>query len=330
MNFFDSLGIIPKIKNNYYYPLSNQAFSIKNALLKEAELRNVNIKLNKFVKNLFKNNNKFIIECNDEIIHCDDVIIATGSKAYPKTGSDGSFYELLKKMGHTINPVLPALVALQTKENVKNLSGVRCEVILNLYNEDKFLKSEVGELQFTDYGLSGICIYNLSNIATKLLNSKKKVNIKINFLYDLSINNTKEFIKWFDERNAKVKNRNLTLQLEGFLNYKVVNYLLKKHHLLDNTYWNDLSTFEKENLAKDLIELEFNIDNTLSFDKSQICLGGISLKEINLNTMESLVIKNLYLCGEILDVAGDCGGYNLGFAFLSGLIAGKAVGEKND
>ena len=159
-------------------------------------------------------------------IECDKVVIATGSKAYPKTGSDGLFYDILKKLGHNIKPVLPGLVGLETKENVKELSGVRCEVKVDLVADDKLIKSEVGEIQFTDYGLSGICIYNLSNRASFLLNENKKIKIKINFLAGLSINNINDFIEWFNQRTCYLNNRNLTLQLEGFLNYKVVLHSL--------------------------------------------------------------------------------------------------------
>ena len=328
LTFFNNIGIVSKIKNGYYYPYSNQAYSIKNALLKEAELRGVEIKTNIFVSDINKKNDKFIINTSMGNIECDKVVIATGSKAYPKTGSDGLFYDILKNLGHNIKPVLPGLVGLETKENVKELSGVRCEVKVDLVADDKLIKSEVGEIQFTDYGLSGICIYNLSNRASFLLNENKKIKIKINLLAGLSINNINDFIEWFNQRTCYLNNRNLTLQLEGFLNYKVVNFLVKKHKLSYELSWNDLNYKEKTSLAKDIIDLEFNVTKPVGFDKSQICLGGVSLSNLNIENFESKIIDNLFLCGEILDVAGDCGGYNLGFAFLSGMIAGKNIGEK--
>lgn len=328
LNFFDKIGIVSKIKNGYYYPYSNQAYSIKNALLKEAELRGVEIITNTFVSDINKTNDKFIIDTSIGNIECDKVIIATGSKAYPKTGSDGIFYDVLKNLGHNINPVLPGLVGLETKENIKELSGVRSDVRVDLVANDKLIKSEVGEIQFTDYGLSGICIYNLSNRALVLLNKNENINIKINFLAGLGINNIDDFIEWFSQRTYNLNNRNITLQLEGFLNYKIVNFLVKKHKYNHELSWNDLNYEEKCTLAKDIIGLEFNIIKPLGFDKSQICLGGVSLKDINIENFESKIIDNLYLCGEILDVAGDCGGYNLGFAFLSGMIVGKHIGEK--
>ena len=160
-NFYFELGVIPKIKDGYYYPYSNQSSSIRDLLLFKLEENNVTVKYNYFVNNIRKENDKFII--NNEL-EFDKIIISTGSKAYPKTGSDGIGYDLLKKLGHTITKISPSLVQI-TSDNkyLKELSGIRSYVTLSLFDNNKVIKKETGELQFTDYGISGICTFNISS-----------------------------------------------------------------------------------------------------------------------------------------------------------------------
>lgn len=319
--FFDSIGIVPRIKNGYYYPYSNQAVSMKEALLTEAKLLNISIITNYLVKKIEKINEEFII--NDDI-KCDNLILSTGGNAYPKTGSDGMGYDFASKFGHTIIKPLPALVQLKSNEKcLKKLCGIRCDAKISLYEGNKLLKEETGELQLTDYGISGICVFNLSYLVSRNLENNKKVHVIINFLPFL--NKKDDFIKYMDNRNKKIKSRTVKELFDGILNYKLVNALLKKANINVNKYYNDLDNDEKEELAKNIIEFKLEITGTNSFDKSQVTTGGVSLDEINLNTMESLKVKKLYLTGELLDVDADCGGYNLTFAFISGIKAGKAI-----
>lgn len=330
INFISNIGIEPKIKNGYYYPSSNQAYSIYNALLKEAKVKGVKIINDTCVLNINKKDNKFIIETNNENYIADKLIISTGSKACPKTGSTGDGYKFGEAFSHKINPIYPALVQLISKDKfIKELSGVRSDVLVTLVS-DEIIKSEVGEIQFTDYGLSGICIYNLSIPVNKLLNNQKQVNIKINFLNEFNIKTTQDFIKMIDAKHKSIKNRTITEILEGYLNYKIVNTILKLSKIENNSSWDEINKEKKEILAKNLISLNVNITGTKDFENAQVCVGGISLKDIDINTFESKFVKNLYFTGEVLDVCGDCGGYNLGFAFLSGMIAGTKAGEDND
>lgn len=329
-NFFESIGVIPKIKQSYYYPLSNQSSSVCNALLKEADLLNVNIKNNVLVSDIIKNEEKFQITTNNGVFLCDKVIITTGSKAAPKTGSDGLGYDILKNLGHNIVPVLPALVQLICNDKItKDWDGVRNESIVSIYINDKKIKEEYGELMLTDYGLSGICIFNLSGEAAKNLRLNKKVSIKINFLPSLNLKNINETIKWLDEYDNKVPNRTISELLDGLLNYKLVNAILKNIKIKGESNWQNLTRKEKESLVNALISFEIDVIGTNSFDKAQVCSGGIPLEEINLKTMESVLVPNLFIAGEILDVDGDCGGYNLAWAWISGMIAGKGTG-RND
>ena len=320
LDFFSSIGVVPKVKNGYYYPNSNQAYSVHNSLLKEASLRGVEIRNDVKVLNIVKKDNSFIISTNNGDFICDKVIISTGGKSYPKTGSDGDGYLFGESLGHKIVPVVPSLVGLVSDDKfIKSLSGVRCDACVSLGS-----KSEIGEVQFTDYGLSGICIFNLSNVAGRL----DKCSIKINFLFNF-VSSYDGFCKLFDSVNNIVLNRSIGELLEGYLNYNIVNVILKKCNIGFSCLWNDLGD-KKKILFDNLVSFNVNIVDTRGFDVAQVSSGGISLDDININTFESKVVPGLYFTGEVMDVTGDCGGYNLGFAFLSGMIAGEAVGDLSD
>lgn len=323
LSFFNKIGIVPKIKNGYYYPYSNQAVSIKTNLLREATLNGVVIKNDCFVEKVEKKDNHFLINVNEEIIVADAVIMATGSKACPKTGSDGNGYTLAESFGHTVVPVLPSLVPLKTKGKfLKEWSGIRTDVNISLYVDGVKLKEEYGEIQLTDYGISGICVFNLSSLANINLAKERKVLVKINFIPWVDFINT--FINFIDNQYNKNKKDIMSL-LEGILNYKLVSVLLKEIGVNIDTTFNDLTSNDLEKIYKQLSQFELEIIGSQDYDKAQVCSGGVSLLEVDMNTMQSKLVDNLYFTGEILDVDGDCGGYNLAFAWVSGMIAGKEV-----
>lgn len=313
-SFFKELGIIPKIIDGYYYPFSRTSVTIQNALIEEAKKLNVeflyNIKVEKIIKK-----DLFIINPDKENIKAKKIVICTGSKAAPKTGSDGIGYDLAMSFNHKIIKPLPALISLKGDKNYyKKWSGVRTEAILKLYEDNNFIKEEKGELQLTDQGISGIVTFNLSNIVTNNLNKHEEI-IYINFLPFLEEKNLDTLFK---------NNKKIPEVLERILNYKLVSILLKEAKLKSN-YYDKLDKKEKSKLINTLTNFKIKIIETGSFDKAQVCTGGIPLEEINLKTMESKKEKDLYLAGELLDIIGDCGGYNLTFAWLSGIIVGENI-----
>lgn len=327
LNFFEKIGIVPKIKNGYYYPTSNQATSIQTALILEAKLKGIIINNNEYVKNITKKSNKYYIETEKNNYVADKVIIATGSKAVPKTGSDGSGYDFAIKLGHSIIKPLPALVQLNGIGNYfKEWAGIKQDVKVTLIENNFKLREEYGEINLTDYGLSGICVMQLSDQVAKGLDCGKDETVEINFMP--WIINESDFIKWMDNRNKQVINRSVTELLDGVLNYKLVNLFIKKSKIKQDEKWENLSSNLKKILASYIICFKQKIISTNSFDKAQICSGGVPINEININTMESKISNNLYFVGEVLDVNGDCGGYNLGFAWISGIIAGKAISKE--
>jgi len=319
LNYLYNIGIYPKVKNGYYYPASNTSSSIREIFDKELKRCNVKTLYNTRVLNIEKNNDKYLIITNDEKIICDKVVIATGSKASSKTGSDGWAYDILKKFSHKINPILPALVSLNTCENIKEWAGVRVDAKLSLIVNNKLLKEESGELQLTENGISGICTFNLSSLVSRTLYNKDSVVMNINFMP--SIDN---FYEFFNKRNNEINNRTIGELLESIINYKLLNVILKRSKLNEDCYWEKLNDTEKENLINNITKFEISINSTNSFDKAQVCTGGIPLDEISDN-MESIYNNNMFIVGELLDVDGLCGGFNLAFAFITGYIAGKNV-----
>ena len=314
LDFFNSLGIIPKIENGYYYPYSNQASNIKNVLVDKALFLGVKIKNNIEVSNIKKEDGLFILNTNDGEYKCDKLVIATGSCAYPKTGSDGKFYSILERFGHKIIKPLPALVQLVGKGNYFDLwKGVREDVVIKLYEDDLYIKEESGQIQLTDYGISGICSMNLSSIIARGLDNKREEKVIINF-YPIGDKFSLKEKLINDYKNNSYKD--ISKLLESILNYKLGNLIIK---LLGYKNTDKLDDIDIDKLVDKITNFELEITSTKSFSNSQTCSGGVSLKEINLNTMESKVIRNLYLVGEIIDINGDCGGYNLALSFITGM-----------
>ncbi len=321
LDFIHSLGIVERINNGYYYPYTNQAISLWNSLLLGALNLGVKIEYESPVIKIEKEKN-FKIYTKDKCYDADKIILATGGMSYPKTGSDGSGYNLLKKLGHTINKPLPSLVQLRGKENFyKDLKGVRSEVILTVFENKKKIKEEHGELIFTDYGISGICTFNISGIIARGLNKKYEEEIFINFIPWFK-GNSMDFINFVDNQEKKLKDYTLGQILEGFLNYKIVNLILKLSNVKNDIKW---SLAPKEKIVSLLMNFPFKVKETNTFNEAEVTTGGIPLEEINPDNMESKIVKDLYLVGEILDVDGICGGYNLGFAFMSSIKAGRSV-----
>ena len=323
--FFDNLGIVPKIKNGYYYPYSNQAVSIKDILVNEVNRLGIKVIYDTYVEDVEKED-KFIIKTNNEEYTCDKLILSTGSFAYPKTGSDGHGYSILEKLGHTIIKPVPALVQLNANSKyLKDWDGVRSDVYLELFEDGEYLTKEEGEIQFTNYGISGICTFNLSHFISRGLEENKKYVVKINFV---------PFIKtlispWLYNYSNKNKDKDIYELLEGFLNKKLIPIILKESNIKSSKKYDELTKEEKVKLINSLRHFKVEITSTKGFDSSQVCNGGVSLDEININTMESKIVKDLYIIGELLDINGNCGGYNLTECWISGILSGKSIGEDN-
>ncbi len=326
VDFFASIAIMPRIKNGYYYPFSNQASSVVESLYLSAKEQGVNFLTNLLVDEVVYQNDQFMVNPKKEKLIGDTLIITTGSMAYPKTGSDGIGYKLAEAFSHYIVPVMPALVQLKMKENdLKDWKGIRCEARLESLVNGKVIQEESGELQLTEYGISGICTLNISSKLARSLAAGDKVEVAIHFLPWLF---TKQEVRMYLENRACLfPNRTLEELLETILPYKLVHVLFNHYKVDFKKKWHTLTHQEQDTVSRFLFCHTIEVIGTNSFDQAQVCSGGVALTEVNLDSLESKKQKDLYFAGEILDVNGDCGGYNLGFAFLSGILVGKKVGN---
>lgn len=320
-SFLDSIGIVPFNKNGYYYPNSQQAISVVNALYDEAKNNGVRF-IYEEVIGTTKEDGIFKIITNEGRYTCDFLIVATGGKAAPKTGSDGFGFKLAEKFGHSLVKPLPALVGLEVEGNLKDIAGVRFNGEVRLIVNGEEISKEVGEVQINDYGFSGIPIMQLSSIAVRKLYSKDDVNISVNFLPNISedILSLRSFLK---VQGRHLNNKSISKILDQLLNYKVSNFIMHISKIDPNSYVEDLENDELDLLCHNILNLEFKVIKDHGFEYAQTTSGGVNLNEINLDTLESKLVSGLYFAGEVLDVDGSCGGYNLSFAWISGLIAGE-------
>lgn len=322
VSFFNEIGLLLKDKKGYLYPMSEQASTVLDILRMELNHRNVRIITACNVKSVIENKKRqFNIETDKGSYHSDTVILACGGKAYPQSGSDGSGYELARKCGLKIIKPLPALVQLKCTENYfKAIAGVRCEAKLQLQVEGKLIKEEQGELQLTDYGISGIPVFQLSRIAAKALDIHKLVTVKIDLLPTMS----KEELYHFITRVNPYQNKTVEGAMIGLINKKLLSMLWKQNSIKSETKLSELSDRQIKNFIVNIKEWTVEVNATNQFANAQVCCGGIDCKEIK-NTCESKKIPGLFLAGELLDVDGICGGYNLQWAWSSGFVAGKSA-----
>lgn len=312
----ESIGIYPDIINGYYYPYSHNSASVNNLLIEKCKSKGINFIFNEEVNDIKKNSTGFKINNKYE---CEKLVIACGGKSYAKTGSDGSLYPNLENLGIKFTKMYPCLTQIKT-DSIKELSGVRLNAKVSLFDNDKLISCETGELQFIDYGVSGICVFNLSGY----VKSNSNLTIKINFLP--FTDDTDEFI---EERMKQLENINLINAFESIINYKVLKYIFKKTGISETARYKSLTENEKKLFKEYLTSFTLKVYGTNDYDKAQVTMGGVPLTDINISTMESNNVKNLYLIGEILDLTGKCGGYNLMQCFITGLIAGRNINDKD-
>lgn len=309
INFFKEIGIYTKDKNNYIYPLSEQASTVSNRLREVCEKLGVKIKTNNYITDIKKSGDKFAVDYGFEDVF-DKVILATGGKSFPATGSDGSGYEIAKKFGHKIIDTEPALTALVCeKSELNKASGVRVKAQVTL--DDTHY--DIGEVQIADYGISGIPVFNISRFA------KIGSTLLLDFMPEYSL---EELIKILYELANMNSSFNLIQILNGLINEKLANAVLEKCNLKKN---DDITNKNINLIACTLKSFKLTVKQKKGFDFAQVTMGGVDTNEINSETMESKIVSGLYFVGEIIDIDGRCGGYNLQFAWSSGAIAGRNI-----
>ena len=326
LDFFESIGIVPlELDEGKIYPASLQASSVLDMLRYKAVSNGVNIITEFDAKSIQKKGNIFYVKSYDGKSVCaNNVIIATGGKTAPKSGSDGFGYKFAEKFGHKTTLLYPSLVQLKCPvKDVISMKGIRFDGIAILNIDDVTVKSQHGEILFTEYGLSGPAIFQISGHASKALEEGKNVECYLDIIPFMSLEN---FIG-----NLMQRDRGIVIDdfLTGLFNKRVAMMLLKKcgidkFGISSNVLTNEM-IIDIANTAK---KWKFDITGTNMWDNAQVTGGGICLDEINADTMESKLVEGLFFSGEILDVDGDCGGFNLQWAWSSGSIAGMAAADK--
>lgn len=326
INFFRFLGLpLITLEEGKMYPQSLQASSAVDILRYSLDDRNIPLYTNHKVINIKKQKKGFElwIKDLDETVTCGKLIFACGGKSAAATGSDGSGYNLAKSLGHSIINPVPALVQLKSDyKYLKAMSGIKLNGFAEVLVDDIPVKKQFGEILFTDYGLSGPPLLQLSRIASKGLSLGKNVTINIDLMYSLSKDELENFL---EGHFAMFGHRSVLDVFIGIINKKLIPTLLKEC-LIDNIHKPayELTWQEKQSICNKLKSWCFNVTGTNGFNNAQVTAGGVNTKEISEITLESNLCPNLYFCGEILDVDGDCGGFNLQWSWSSAMSVAKA------
>ena len=331
INLLEKNGVPTKEeRGNRIFPVSDKSRDVLNALEKELKRLKVNVKLQCEVKKINKIEGIFYIDINNTQIKADKLIIATGGKSYPLTGSTGDGYLFAKCFGHTVTEIRPSLVPLEIYEideckMIQGLSLRNVEIKIKDIEKNKLIYEDFGEMLFTHFGISGPTILSGSAHLIRYKNvdgllKDKKVKITI----DLKPALTEEQLNLRILRDfEKEKNKEFKNSLFDLLPRKMIDYVILKSKINPNKKVNEITKQERLNLVKLIKQIEFSIKRTRPIEEGIITSGGINIKEINPSTMESKLVKGLYFAGEIIDVDAYTGGFNLQIAYSTGYTAGK-------
>lgn len=324
IEFFNSLGLYTRTEEDgRVYPLSNQASSVLDALRFECERLGVKIVCDYRAAHIKEAvtafSRKIVINNRDRF---DYVIVASGGKAAKIHGTDGDSYDLLKMLGHTVTPIAPALVSLNCSDFTKSLKGIRSVCGVELIIDGKPEYKNFGEVQFTDYGLSGIPIMQLSRFVS--MSPSNNIQIYLDLTPDFSKEKLHEYLISRREKDTGLCEN----MLSGIINKQLCITIMKECGIAVNGRVNALSE-EKINALSEILKCwKINVKNSRSFEYAQATAGGVKCCEFHPETMESRLVDGVYCCGEALDVDGDCGGYNLQWAWSSGRTAGRSIAER--
>ena len=307
VEFFTRLGIYPVNKNNgYLYPHSGQASSVVEVLCMKARSLGVKIKTNEQVLDVSKTGNTWNVKTRSWEYEGDAVILANGSRASSIAGSDGSGYDLARKLGHKVIEPLPALTALKCKNTgFSGWAGVRTEGKITLYIDGVKTAEDAGELQLTDYGVSGIPVFQISRYAIRALEDGRNVSLTLHFLPEFSEEQLHHFL---EQRKEDCPYKGKKEILTGLFPEKLSKILLAA-----------------KDLERAISCYPLKVTGYQPFEQAQVCSGGVAARDVNAATMESRKIRSLYFAGELLDIDGKCGGYNLQWAWSSGFVAGSCA-----
>lgn len=323
INFFEELGLKTKLeRGNRIFPESDNAAEVIEVLTKKLESLNIEVRLNSRVENIISDGKKILgVEVNGKFFDCDAVILATGGASYPLTGSTGDGFKFAKSLGHTVTEILPALVPLEVEEDfVQELQGLSLKnVRVTLKVDEKIVTEIFGEMLFTHFGISGPIILTLSRQVARFLAQKKFVEVLINLKPALTPEQLDaRILRDFDKFKGKII-KNAMVEL---LPQKLIPVILDLAYIDENKKVDEITKVERQKILEILRGLPLTISATRPLAEAIVTAGGVSIKEVNPKTMESKIVENLFIAGEVLDIDGNTGGFNLQAAWATGNAAG--------
>ena len=310
--FFSELGIYTKDRNGWVYPYSDQAAGVAQVLELEARHQKVKIKTTEEVTDILREDGQYLVKTATWQYPCDSVIISCGSSASNVEGSSTTGYELAEKLGHTVVKPLPSLCGIRGKDNYyAKWTGSRMDGRITLEIDGETVGEEQGEILFTEYGISGIGVFQLSRYAVRGTDEGKIATYHLDLMPQLT---KEELVKLLLDRQQAGSYKNPQELLIGLLPRKMIDVLVKK-------------TYEPEKIAERLKDWQVPVKGAYALQQAQICSGGVDPRELT-EQLESRLHPGIYFTGEVIDVDGPCGGYNLQWAWSSGAVAGRASAEE--
>lgn len=324
--FFEQLGVAHKVETGgKVFPVSNQASSVLDVLRYALEQEGVHTQLECNVRALRRHRGGFRLEAaGGRRFEADRVIITTGGMAAPQLGSTGDGYQLAAEHGHRVVPPFPALVQLRLKHNIfKHIRGIKFEGAVEILAGEKILDRAAGEILFTGYGVSGPPVFDVSRTAGARLQRGTTTILKLILVADRSREELEQLlIRRFTDQPRKT----LAFSFVGFLPKRLGEVVLKEAGIQDpRRMVATLTAPERQRLLDLLQDWRFTVAGTNSWPAAQVTAGGVDVRDINPKTMESKLVPGLYFAGEVVDIDGDCGGFNLQWAWSSGWVAGRSA-----
>ena len=322
--YFRALGLeMREGEEGRLYPMSHQASSVVDMLLHEARSLGVHFVLECEVLQIEKKGTEFVVHTKEQKHSFDVCVIATGSVAMPTLGSSGSGYGFAKALGHNVIEPYPSLVQFISDEpHLKEASGVKVDAGVELYIDNQKRQSVQGDLLFTAYGLSGSAILDVSRMASKAFVEGERVHVVLDLLPTLS---REALTSLLQKRMSIAKEKSLSLWLEGIIPKKLAHFIIQNTKLGHIKEASMLGAKEIKKIVFAFKALRIDICDTKGFESAEVCAGGVDVRELDAKNLMSQKMKNLYFCGEVLDIDGDCGGFNLHFAWASGYLVGQSL-----
>lgn len=332
IDFFKEIGLLTtELKEGRVYPKSELSSSLLDVIRNRIKELNITEKCNFEVKRIALEKGQYVVESTRNVkIYADYVVLATGGKSSPILGSNGTGYQLAKSLKMKVTDIQPGLVGIKTDDPyMKGLDGVRVKGDVKLFakKQKQFVWNSTGEIQFKQEGISGIVVMEMASfiarnlIATKFAPSYVSIDLCPEYTHEELL----QILIARRDKNLGIGNANF---LTGIFHKMIAQTLLKKSKIEVAGYVKDLTNKELDRLAKNIKDLQFVIKCLDSFDHSQVTVGGVELSELKAETFESKKNTGIYVCGELMNIDGDCGGYNLQWAWTSGYIVGKAIAER--